>query len=132
MFEIELFTKKEFEIIDITPKINEIIKKSNINEGIVIIFTKHTTTALIINENESRLLKDIEELFKKIIPKGKGYAHDSIDNNAHSHLRSILMNPSLVIPIENGKLALGTWQSVLFIELDGPRRRKILIKLCKC
>ena len=132
MREIEVKTSKEFEIVDITHSIEEIVKESGVKEGIAVIFTKHTTTSLIINENEPRLLRDIERLFKWLVPKDGRYAHNSIDRNAHSHLRAILMNPSLTVPIEDGKLFLGTWQSILFIELDGPRIRKVLVKICEC
>ena len=132
MREIEVKTSKEFEIVDITHSIEEIVKESGVKEGIAVIFTKHTTTSLIINENEPRLLRDIERLFKGLVPEEGRYAHNSIDRNAHSHLRAILMNPSLTVPIEDGKLFLGTWQSILFIELDGPRIRKVLVKICEC
>ena len=132
MREIEVKTSKEFEIVDITHSIEEIVKESGVKEGIAVIFTKHTTTSLIINENEPRLLRDIERLFKGLVPKEGRYAHNSIDRNAHSHLRAILMNPSLTVPIEDGKLFLGTWQSILFIDLDGPRIRKVLVKICEC
>ncbi len=132
LFEIEIPTRKEFELIDITPLINQKIRESGIKEGIAVIFTRHTTTALFINENESGLLEDVREFFQSLIPKGKGYKHDRIDRNAHSHLRSIILNPSLSIPIKDGKLLLGTWQSVIFAELDGPRRRRIFIKFCQC
>ncbi|AIF69885.1 hypothetical protein PAP_07475 [Palaeococcus pacificus DY20341] len=129
---IEILTSKEVEIVDITAQVEEIVKKSGISEGLVVVFTRHTTTALILNENEPRLLKDMERIFKELVPKGEGYAHDAIDHNAHSHLRSILMSSSIAIPIENSRLALGTWQSILFIELDGPRRRKVVVKVCQC
>lgn len=132
LYEIEIHTNKEFEIIDITSEVQKVVKESNVQEGIAIVFTKHTTTALIVNENERRLLSDIELLLESIAPKGKGYKHDKIDNNAHSHLRAILLNPSVAIPIKDGKVELGTWQSILFVELDGPRLRKILVKICAC
>ena len=132
LYEIEIHTNREFEIIDITSEIQKIVKESKVQEGIAIVFTKHTTTALIVNENERRLLSDIELLLESIAPKGKGYRHDKIDNNAHSHLRAILLNPSVTIPIKDGKVELGTWQSILFVELDGPRFRKVIVKLCSC
>ncbi|USH00079.1 secondary thiamine-phosphate synthase enzyme YjbQ [Thermococcus argininiproducens] len=132
LFEIEIPTRKEFELIDITSMINEKVKEAKVKEGIAVIFTRHTTTALFINENESGLVADVKEFFEKLVPKGEGYHHDRIDNNAHSHLRSIILNPSIAIPIKDGRLLLGTWQSVIFAELDGPRRRKIFVKICKC
>jgi len=132
LFEIEIPTREEFELIDITHLIDQKIRKSGIKDGIAVIFTRHTTTALFVNENETGLLEDVREFFQSLVPKGKGYKHDRIDRNAHSHLRSIILNPSLAIPIKDGRLLLGTWQSVIFAELDGPRRRKVFIKLCQC
>ena len=132
LFEIEIPTREEFELIDITHLINQKIRESGIKDGIAVIFTRHTTTALFVNENETGLLEDVKEFFQSLVPKGKGYKHDRIDRNAHSHLRSIILNPSLAIPIKDGRLLLGTWQSVIFAELDGPRRRKVFIKLCQC
>ncbi|MDK2982960.1 MAG: hypothetical protein PWP49_80 [Thermococcaceae archaeon] len=132
LFEIEIPTREEFELIDVTPIIEEKVRESGTKDGIAVIFTRHTTTALLINENESGLLEDVKEFFESFIPKGKGYRHNRIDSNAHSHLRSIILNPSLTIPIKDGRLLLGTWQSVIFAELDGPRRRKLFVKICEC
>ena len=132
LYEIEIRTNREFEIIDITSKVQKIVEESDIQEGIAVIFTKHTTTALIVNENERGLLSDIGLLLESSAPRGKGYLHDRIDSNAHAHLRAILLNSSVVIPIKDKKLELGTWQSILFVELDGPRARKVVVKLCSC
>ncbi|WP_394326481.1 secondary thiamine-phosphate synthase enzyme YjbQ [Pyrococcus kukulkanii] len=129
---VRVTTSKEVEIIDITEKVREIVRKSGVEDGIVVVFTRHTTAGIIINENESGLISDLEKTLEKLIPKGTGYSHDRIDNNAHSHLRAIILGSSVVIPVENGRLALGTWQSVLFVELDGPRTREIYVKVCKC
>jgi len=129
---VRVTTSKEIEIIDITEKIREIVRKSGVEDGIVVVFTRHTTAGIIINENESGLISDLEKTLEKLIPKGAGYSHDRVDNNAHSHLRAIILGSSVVIPVENGRLALGTWQSVLFVELDGPRTREIYVKVCKC
>ncbi|ACS90705.1 secondary thiamine-phosphate synthase enzyme YjbQ [Thermococcus sibiricus] len=132
LFEVEISTRREFEVIDIAHLIEQKIRESKIKEGLAVIFTQHTTTALFINENENGLLEDVKGFLQTLVPKGKGYKHDRIDRNAHSHLRSILLNPSLAIPIKDGTLLLGTWQSVIFVELDGPRRRRVFIKLCEC
>ncbi len=128
MYEIlTIKSKNEFELIDITDKVREFVKR-NVKNGIVIVFTKHTTTALIINENEHGLLQDIKETLFKLIPKRGNYKHDYIDNNAHSHLKSIILNTCLVIPIINNEMVLGTWQRIFLVELDGPRERKIIVK----
>lgn len=116
-------TNKNFEIIDITSKINEWIDVEN---GIISIFSKHSTSAIVVNENESGLLNDLEFTLDNLISDKFSYNHDRIDNNARSHLKSFLLSSSECLPIKNGKLDLGTWQSVFFIELDGPRQNRTI------
>ena len=118
---LKINTNKKFEIIDITSKINESI---DIEEGIISIFSKHSTSAIVVNENERGLLKDFESTLDNIITDKFSYQHDRIDNNARSHLKSFLLSSSECLPIKNGRLDLGTWQSVFFIELDGPRANR--------
>ena len=115
---LKLDTNKNFEIIDITSKINDVI---DVEEGIISIFSRHSTSAIVVNENESGLLKDLEFTLNNLITDKHSYNHDRIDNNAKSHLKSFLLSSSECLPIKNGHLDLGTWQSVFFIELDGPR-----------
>ncbi len=129
MERIEIGTKENTELIGITGKVKEIVESIDIDSGICVIFTKHTTTGIIINENEPGLKSDILMLLNELIPKGKGYLHDRIDDNAHSHLRSVVLGSSVTIPIEKGNLALGTWQSIFFVECDGPRRREVSVKV---
>ncbi|ASJ05051.1 secondary thiamine-phosphate synthase enzyme YjbQ [Thermococcus barossii] len=133
LFEVKVPTEEKFQVVDITDEIQHLVWKSDVTSGIAVVFTTHTTTGLIINENESGLIADIKAKMKELVPKGAGYAHDHIDSNAHAHIRaSLLLNPEVIVPIENGELLLGTWQRILFIELDGPRHRKVLVKICKC
>ncbi len=133
LHELSIETSRKFEIVDITGDVQRLVWKSGITEGIAVVFTRHTTTGLLINENEKGLLRDIKERMEKLIPEGAGYAHDRIDSNAHSHLRAgLLLNPEVIVPVEEGELVLGTWQRILFVELDGPRRRKLLVKVCSC
>ena len=121
MERIEIKTKGNTELVDITGEVKGIVKRKDVDSGICVIFTRHTTTGITINENESGLKRDILTFLNELIPKDGGYAHDRVDNNAHSHLRSVVLGSSVTIPIESGDLALGTWQSILFIECDGPR-----------
>ena len=114
-------TSKKFEIIDITSKINELI---DIEEGIVSIFSRHSTSAIVVNENEKGLLQDFEFMLNNLVSDKFSYSHDRIDNNAPSHLRSFLLSSSESLPVKNSRLDLGTWQSVFFVELDGPRRAR--------
>ena len=118
---LKINTNKNFEIIDITSQINDLI---DIEEGIISIFSKHSTSAIVVNENESGLLNDLEFMLINLVSDKFTYQHDRIDNNARSHLKSFLLSSSESLPIKNGKLDLGTWQSVFFVELDGPRRNR--------
>jgi len=121
---ITIVTGKKTEFVNITHKINEII---DFPEGAVLIFTRHTTTGLTVNENEKGLLSDMEKFLINSVPEGN-YLHNKIDNNASSHLRSLLLEHSLVLPVKNSKLDIGTWQSVFLAELDGPRTRSVVVR----
>lgn len=119
--EIEIKTQKRTELIDIT---DEARKMVNIDAGIIIAFCTHTTAGIYINENESGLKEDVLTILDQLVPQ-QSYRHNRIDNNADSHLKAILVGNSAVIPVENGRLRLGTWQRLFFCEFDGPRRRKV-------
>ena len=127
MMEIE--TANQSEIVDITAGVERHVQESGIGNGICLIYSLHTTTALIINEADDALLNDLLELMERIVPRGAGYGHDRGDGNAHAHLRAALLGSSVVIPVEKGKLALGRWQRILFVELDGPRKRRISVRI---
>ena len=120
---LKINTNKNFEIIDITSKVNELI---DIEEGIVSIFSRHSTSAIVVNENEQGLLKDFEFMLSNLVEDKYSYQHDRIDNNARSHLKSFLLSSSECLPVKNSKLDLGTWQSVFFVELDGPRANRTI------
>ena len=122
-YSLKLDTNKQFEIIDITSRINELI---DINEGIISIFSRHSTSAIVVNENERGLLDDFEFTLENLITDKYSYSHDRIDNNARSHLKSFLLSSGESLPVKNQKLDLGTWQSVFFVELDGPRRSRTI------
>lgn len=118
---IILNTNKNFEIIDITSQINDLI---DIDNGIISVFSRHSTTAIVVNENEQGLLNDLEFTLDNLIDDKFTYQHDRIDDNARSHLKSFILSSSECLPIRNSRLDLGTWQSVFFIELDGPRNNR--------
>ena len=120
-------SNKRVEIIDMTQDINDILTKSKIKDGLINVFAKHSTAGIVINENESGLVKDFQNAIESLIPENNNYLHDKIDNNADSHIRSFFIGSSETIPVENGYLSLGTWQSIFFVELDGPRNRKFVI-----
>ncbi len=115
------------QLVDITDDVREAVSKSGVEEGIVHVFSRHTTAAVIVNEPESGLLRDVVNKLEELVPEGAGYEHDKVDNNADSHLRAILLGPSVTLPVAGGEPVLGTWQSILFVELDGPRTRRVLV-----
>lgn len=120
-----LDSSKRTEILDITLEVQEFINESRIADGIINIYSKHSTSAIVVNENENGLLTDFKNILKDLAPENSNYKHDIIDNNADSHLKSLFLGPSETIPFSDKKLNLGTWQSIFFIELDGPRKRTI-------
>ncbi|MBE9123002.1 YjbQ family protein [Tychonema sp. LEGE 07199] len=135
---IEILTESGINIYNITPQIVQILDSSSVKNGQVIVFSRHTTTALAINEDEERLLADIKAYLQKLAPPGDKYLHNDLHLrivpadepiNAHSHLMAMTLSTSEVIPVAEGKLALGTWQSVLFFDLDGPRNRSVSIQI---
>ena len=128
---MDIQTKTRTELIDITDRVRAEVKVSGIKEGICVITTPHTTCGMIINENERGLRADILDLLESLVPENKKYAHNSIDDNADSHLRAMLLGNSKTIPLEDGHPVLGTWQSIFFVELDGPRNRIVNVKLIK-
>ena len=123
-------TLKKQELIDITDAVNSIVSNSNVKEGLCNIFTMHATAAIIINENaDSNIGLDTIDALNKLIEEGI-WRHDKLDGNAASHIKSTILGPSETIPIKNNELQLGTWQSPMFVELDGPRsNRKIVITI---
>ena len=127
---ILLSTSKKQELIDITDKVNTIIRKSEIKNGICNIFAAHATGAIIINENfDPNICLDLLDALNRLIPSGI-WRHDKIDGNADAHLKSAILGPSETLPIKNGKMDLGKWQSLIFCELDGPRvNRKIVVTM---
>ncbi|MDD1731680.1 MAG: hypothetical protein CG440_1342 [Methanosaeta sp. NSM2] len=126
---MEIVTSRQIEIVDITDGIERYVNDCGREKGICLVYSLHTTTALIINEADEALLNDILKLMERIAPQAAGYQHDRGDGNAHAHLRAALLGNSVIIPVENGGLALGTWQRILFIEMDGPRKRRLSIRI---
>lgn len=120
-------TKGEIDFIDLTDKVQEVVSKSGIKNGLVHVFAPHATGILILTENEYSLLNDIEAFLEKVIPKHGAYRHPS---NAHSHLRSMLLPPDKTMPVIDGHVEFGTWQSLIFVETDVyPRRRTVIIQV---
>jgi len=129
---IKVSTKGNPDLIDITGRVEKILSESKLKKGIMAVFVVGSTAAITTFEYEPGLTKDIRDLFEKLIPSNKHYAHDDTwgDANGFSHLRAALQGPSLTIPFDNGKLLLGTWQQVVLAEFDNrPRDREIIIQI---
>ncbi len=114
-------TKGEIEFVDLTEKVQEAVSKSAIKNGLVHVFAPHATGILILTENDFSLLADIKDWLQEIIPRDRSYRHPS---NAHSHLRSVLLPPDKTLPVADGRVELGTWQSILFVETDVYARKR--------
>ncbi|KPU63689.1 hypothetical protein EP1X_00325 [Thermococcus sp. EP1] len=128
--ELKFSTNGEIDLIDITYNIEEIVERSGIKNGQVLVFVPGATGAIVTIEHERGLLEDFKKLLRELVPRGAGYRHDLIDNNAHSHLRATLLGPSLVLPVVEGRVIRGTWQQIFFVELDvRPRRRKVVVQV---
>lgn len=129
---MDIRTTSRIELVDITDRVQSEVHSSGIAEGICIVSTRHTTTSILINENESGLCKDILNLLERLVLSGGGYRHDRIDDNADAHLKAVLLGTSETIPVREGSLLLGTWQRIFFAELDGPRHRTVEVSIISC
>ena len=128
MITINVKTNERVDFIDITSQVTDFVIKSNVNSGIVNVFVPHTTCGVMINEGaDPDVVRDIKYQLEKLVPYQQGYRH--LEGNADSHIKTCLVGSSETIIIENGQLLLGTWQSVFLCDFDGPRTRKVYIKI---
>jgi len=130
-----LQSEERTEVSDITKRVRDVIQQFPISTGIVLINTLHTTCALFINEFQAALIEDLKKLIERLVPERDGYRHDDPRysdcerGNGHSHLRAALLGRNVAVGIANGELVLGRFQSIIFAELDGPRRREIAVQV---
>ena len=128
MDEISIKTNSHSQFIDITSKVSEVLRKTGIKDGMCTVFTPHTSAGITINENaDPDVPRDIIKEMEKVIPLNDGYAHT--EGNSAAHIKSSLFGCSETVIVRNGTLMLGTWQSVFFCEFDGPRNRKVWVKI---
>jgi len=128
---VVLNTRSRVELHDVSHEVERVVAASGVKQGLVNVFSQHTTFALYLNENESNLKRDVLEFLEKLAPQREGYHHDTIDPTANtfSHLRSILLSHVITLPIKDGKVVRGTWQSIIAAEFDGPRTRKLFVQV---
>lgn len=128
MKRLAIKTQAKQEIVDVTDRVQKALRELHTANGVCVLFVPHTTAAITINENADPAVKeDILMLLGKLAPAGPHYQH--AEGNAHAHIKASLMGHSVSIPLEKGKLQLGTWQGLLFCEFDGPRTRELWIKV---
>jgi secondary thiamine-phosphate synthase enzyme len=127
--EIKVRTMKKYEVLDITRQVADAVRAEQVTNGLCCVFVPHATAAVVINENDDMQLGlDLLDALDKLVPEGV-WRHDKVDSNGAAHLKAAILGPSETIPIHNGRLALGTWQAVMFVELDGPRDRRVVVSV---
>jgi secondary thiamine-phosphate synthase enzyme len=132
-------TTAPFQCVDLSERLQELVQRSGLRDGVLVAAGQHTTTALVVNEHEERLLADVEAFFQQLVPSQHPWQHNDLHlrtnipadepRNAHSHLIALLLGNHLTLPIQHGRLGLGRYQAVLLVELDGPRQRELLVQV---
>jgi len=132
---LSLTTQKRMMILDVTGDVRSIVEESNVKNGLVNLWVPHATAAIAVNEHDTDLWEDILKTFERLVPIKDDYRHNAKyswtagEQNAHAHILNCLIKPNVTIPVENGRMQLGTWQSILFIEMDGPRTRRVHVQV---
>ncbi len=133
--EFSVKSKKKMEVLDVTSKVSEVVNRSGIKNGLANIWVPHTTAAITVNEHDLDLWEDILATMERLVPIKGSYHHNAkygwipSEQNAHAHILNCLIKPNVTLPIENGRILLGTWQSILFIEMDGPQTRRVQVHI---
>jgi len=125
---IRVKTTERFQLIDITSRVEEIVEKSGVKNGIVLVYAPHATVAIIVNEHESGLINDLLQKAKEFTEPGSSkWRHNAIDDNAHAHIGSAFFGSDRVLPVVNGRILRGTWQNIFLLEMDGPRATREVV-----
>lgn len=125
---LQINTKKEQEMIEITADVRKVVAEAGVEEGVAVVYVPHTTAGVTINENgDPDVVRDILTSLNKNFPVVDNYRH--FEGNSHAHIKASLMGSSCLVPIEGGRMQLGRWQGIYFCEFDGPRRRSVLVNV---
>ncbi|HMH15911.1 MAG TPA: secondary thiamine-phosphate synthase enzyme YjbQ [Edaphobacter sp.] len=123
-------TEERYEMVHITPQVEEIVRRSDIDDGLCFVSPMHITAAIYVNDNEDGLIEDIGTWLEKLAPAWPGYKHHQTgEDNADAHLKALLLHHETTLPVTKGRLDLGTWQRVFYAEFDGQRRKRIIVKV---
>ncbi|AKI97010.1 secondary thiamine-phosphate synthase enzyme YjbQ [Kosmotoga pacifica] len=129
--EYQINTHSRVEFIDITPQLENAVRESKIKDGLVFVYIPHTTAAVTINEHaDPSVVSDIIKHLKNLVPENAEYSH--FEGNSDAHIKASLIGTSVQVPLQGGRLMLGTWQGVFFCEFDGPRRRRFSVTIISC
>jgi secondary thiamine-phosphate synthase enzyme len=129
MPDIKIHTQKTQEMVDITAQVAEVVQRSGVRNGLCLVYVPHATAAVVINENaDPNVCQDILDALGRMVPEG-AWRHDRVDNNAAAHIKATILGPSETVPVRDGGLQLGTWQSLMLVEFDGPRERTLIIEV---
>ena len=137
---VSVVTRDPVEFVDITPALARVVEGLGLRDGVLTVYTRHTTTGLLINEHEPLLFSDLQAMFERLVPEDGPFAHDDFERrtvnltpgerrNGWAHCRAALLRTSESIPVADGQLSLGRWQRVLLVEFDGGQRREIAVTL---
>jgi len=128
LFSIETEAPKQS--IDVTEQVRAVVTRSGLDEGLCHVMVLHSTAALVVNETDDpNIGRDVVAALDRAVPDHAGWLHDQIDDNAHSHIKATLLGPSETLPVSGGELVLGTWQRLILMEFDGPRKRRVSVTL---
>ncbi len=128
MHEFGVRTRSRSQMVNITSEVQEAVRESGVQDGVCIVFVPHTTAGVTVNEGaDPSVCTDIEDTLSKAFPKSPHYRH--AEGNADSHIKTTLVGPSATILVEGGQICLGTWQAIFFCEYDGPRSRKVWVRV---
>jgi len=125
---LDVSTSRRTQLFEITTQVAKAVAESGVTSGMCHLYVPHTTAGITVNENaDPDVARDIEATLDRLAPRNAGYSH--AEGNADSHVKSVVVGVSATVPIENGRLALGTWQGIFFCEFDGPRRRQVRVRI---
>ena len=123
-------TRKHCEYIHITPQVEKIVQSSGVQNGMVLVSAMHITAGVYVNDNESGLIRDIDQWLEHLAPFRKDYQHhETGEDNGDSHLKALLIHHEVIVPITAGRLDLGTWQRIFYAEFDGQRDKRVIVKV---
>jgi len=127
---ITVATQQPRQSLDITSEVAEVVRSAGVPGGLCHVMVMHSTAAVVVNEtHDPNIGTDVIHALERVIPENAGWLHDRIDDNAHAHIKAAILGPSELIPVRGGELLLGTWQRIMLIEFDGPRKRRVSIRL---